>query len=276
MNVSLFQNFRREHLYRDPFPYIVIENALPESIHDELLKSYPSPELQQVNSSLNNFRWSTKARDIASIPNLADLWRQMIQYHTSQMFLDEVFKIFEQDLLEMFPERFPTQTALYSHRATTRSIAPPDRGSLALDAQIAGNTPVRTPTSPRGIHCDAPNALYGGLYYLRDSWDNSVGGDLQIWKWQSHYSFRRKSGEYRESVPLKHVSLVRTIPYISNTFVFFINSLDSLHSVTIRQPTQHTRKFINLLADADDPFFNLDPLFHHRVRNYLRHKVRAS
>ena len=271
--LSLLQNYKVEDLRVNPFPYLVIENALPDSICEELLSTYPSPESQGVDQSQNNLRWSTKARDLPKVPGLASIWAEIIAYHTSQAFLDEVLNVFQSSLLSMYTHHFPDVDSLLGSTAVTRDISTSSKGALALDAQVSGNTPTSLPSAPRGVHFDSPNALYGGLYYLRDHQDNSLGGDLQIWKWADKYNYRKKSGEYREAVPRKHVELVETVPYKLNTFVLFINSIDSLHSVTIRQPTNHTRKFINLLADSDSNYFSLNPYPHTRVRNALRRRL---
>ena len=271
--LSLLQNYKVQDLRINPFPYLVIENALPDSICEELLSTYPSPESQGVDQTLNNFRWSTKARDLPKISGLAPIWTRIIDYHTSQAFLNEVLNVFRSSLLTIYPHHFPDDDSFLGSNAVTRDISKISKGALALDAQISGNTPTTHPSAPRGVHFDSPNALYGGLYYLRDHLDNSVGGDLQIWKWADGYNFRKKSGEYRESVPKKHVELVETVPYKLNTLVLFMNSIDSLHSVTIRQPTNHTRKFINLLADSDSNYFSLNPYPSARFRNALRRRI---
>jgi hypothetical protein len=272
-SLSLLQRVTVSDIQLDPFPHVVVEDALPGDLCDQLRASYPSLESQGVDASADNLRWSTKARDIDKIPNLSGLWTEMIQFHTSQAFLDQVLTLFAQPLRELFPTRFSSALALTQQRAVVRDHKNLSPGQLALDAQISGNTPVKTPGAPRGVHFDAPNALYGGLYYLRDDSDDSLGGDLQIWKWKDSYSHEKKSGEYREGVRLRHVELVKTVPYKANTFVFFINSIDSLHAVTTREATPHTRKFLNLLADSDQNFFDLKASPHLRIRNALRRRI---
>jgi len=257
----------------DPFPHVVVHDALPQDICDKLMATFPSAEDQGINSKLNNVRWSTKARDIGQVRGLHEIWKAIIHFHTSNVFLDQFFHVFGDALLQLYPQRFPTKLSMNAVSASVRDLSSLSKTGLSLDAQISGNTPVITASAPRGIHVDAPNALYGGLYYLRHPADDSVGGDLQLWKWKDDYDFSKKSGEYREGVLPRHVNLVKTIPYQSNTLVFFLNSLDSLHSVTERQPTVHTRRFINLLADSSMPFFQLKPSPQLRLRNYVKRKL---
>ena len=248
----------------------MINNALPNEIFETLSATFPSAEDLGVDSRSNNLRWSTKAKDISRVRNLHPLWKRIVDFHTSQAFLNEVFSVFGEAIVNLYPSRFPTEESLKDVVASVRDLRSLSAKGLSLDAQISGNTPVSIATSPRGVHVDAPNALYGGLFYMRDQNDDSVGGDLQFWKWNRTYSFGKKSGEYREGVLPRHITLVKTIPYQSNTLVLFLNSLDSLHSVTVRQPTPHTRKFINLVADSSEPFFQLRPSPYLRLRNFVR------
>jgi len=274
-SVSLLQGFGPADLHLDPFPHIILTNALPAQLCDELRSTFPSLESQGVDPTADNKRWSTPARVGITMPNLSSLWKQLLEYHISQAFLDEVLKVFSASLISGFPKRFTNEALLRSQLAVPRSEENVPDNALALDAQICGNTPVRTPGQPNKVHFDATNALYAGLYYLRDDDDDSIGGDLQLWRWKSGYSYRKKSSEYNENIAPKHVELVKTIPYKANTFVLLLNGIDSLHSVTCRESTTHTRKFVNVLADSADNLFTLNPLPHLRVRNTLRRRIRS-
>lgn len=273
-SLSLLQGFNPSDLYRDPFPHVIVKNALPTRICDELRSSFPSLESQGVDPTANNKRWSTPARIGMVIPSLPHIWKQLLAYHISQEFLNEVLSVFSQDLLSCYPEMFPNPEALTSQRAVPRSGKQVPTKALALDAQICGNTPVKTPGQPNKVHFDATNALYAGLYYLRDDDDDSMGGDLQLWRWKPGYSDRKKASEYDEDISPRHIELVKTIRYEANTFVLLLNGINSLHSVTRREPTPHTRKFVNLLADSSANLFSLNPLPHLRIRNAVRRRIR--
>jgi len=259
-HLSLLQNLKRSDIYDDPFPHIIIDSALPIGLCNELQRTFPPLASLGVDETADNQRWSTSARHCQSIPGLSRAWLDMIDYHTSRTFLNEVVSTFKVQLVSLYPEYFSNSDEIMNGReCIRRGDGNIPKNCLALDAQISGNTPAKNPGQPNKIHFDATNALYAGLYYLRDASDDSEGGDLQIWRWRSTYSFREKSSAYSPNIPLRHVELVKTIPYKANTFVLLINSIDSLHSVTTRQPTIHTRKFLNLLADAPAPFFQLQP-----------------
>jgi hypothetical protein len=129
---------------------------------------------------------------------------------------------------------------------------------VLLDAQIAGNTPVTAATSVRTTHVDHGSKLFSGLFYMRSEGDNSVGGDLTISRFKPEYSLEERLGCFSGAyVDDRHVETLKTIRYSRNCLVLMINSLDSLHGVTIRRPTPHDRLFVNLIAEIDAPLYRL-------------------
>lgn len=272
-HLSLFQNVSSVDVIDDPYPHVVVQDALPDALHSELRKTFPEPETVGVDSRMDNQRWSIMARDLPRHLGVSTLWQQFVQFHASEGFWAEIVRVFGPRLTQLHPERFANVVDLNNTKVALRDPDRLDSGVLSLDAQISGNTPARTAGSPRGVHTDDPNSLYAGLYYLRATDDDSVGGDLEIWKWREGYSFRKKSSVYQERVPLKHVEHVKTVPYRSNTFVFLLNSIDALHAVTVRQPSSHRRQFLNLLADTTPPFFEYQYWTHVRLLKSLHHHM---
>lgn len=277
MELSLLQNVSKSDVILDPFPHIVISQALPDELHQKLRAEFPVPSNLGINEKIENQRWSVSAIDLPKFHNLSTLWRRFINYHTSQEFWLDFQNVFEHSIVDNYRAHFPSRESLRRTQVESRNADRAESQILALDAQISGNTPTSTSGVPRGVHTDSPNALFAGLYYLRSEVDDSKGGDLQIWRWKSGYSQKKKSNIYKEDVPAKHIELVKTIPYQSNTLVILLNSLDSLHSVTERQPTVHGRQFVNLLADSNFPFFSLTPsrlrAFTRRYQDWKRSKI---
>ena len=273
--LSVLQSCTSRDVVFEPFPHIVIKNALPLDLVEELVSEYPDLGILGVDKSIDNKRWSTPARAVSANSQISNLWKEMIEYHSSEAFFLELVSIFGDAILSKLDGIWSSRSELEHLRVGIRQQTPSDRADVFLDAQIAGNTPALTPGVPRGIHFDSRNALYAGLFYLRDPDDNSIGGDLQIWKWKSGYSNRKKASEYREGVDVNHCELIGTIPYAANTLVLLINSIDSLHSVTTRQPTPHTRKFMNLLADFNHDLFEFKPFLHRRIIPALKRRLRS-
>ena len=88
----------------------------------------------------------------------------------------------------------------------------------------------------------------------------TIGGDLTI----SRYN-RDLAGKAERHTKFKgayidddNLDVVRTVTYDKNLAVLFINSLDSVHGVTVRQPSPHSRLFVNLVGEIDPPLYNLE------------------
>jgi hypothetical protein len=267
-SLSLLQTINRSQVLTEPFPHVVIENALPDELHTELRRTFPSRHTLGVNIGQNE-RWSTSLRELREIAGITDLWRNFVEYHASRDFLNEVLDLFGESIVELYPRTFESVDDIRSRPVVVRGVGLEAQGELHLDSQVSGNTPATQCGVPRGIHFDSTESLWAGLYYLRSDADDSSGGDLELWKWPDFYSFRKKSSLYREGMNPKYARRFRTIPYKSNTFVFLINSIDSLHSVTERFPTPHTRQFLNLVCSLPAPLFRPLPLPHIRLKNLM-------
>ena len=110
----------------------------------------------------------------------------------------------------------------------------------------------------RTTHVDTGEKLFSGLFYMRDDDDNSVGGDLTISRFKRHYRFEDKLRSFNyQYVDEMHVEHITTVTYSQNVFVLLLNSLDALHGVTVRQPTPHSRRFVNLVVAVDPPLYQL-------------------
>lgn len=275
MNLSLFQRVQSTDIHSEPFPHLVIENALPDELHTELRRTFPTRQTLGVSLGQNE-RWSTSAEMLRTIEGITPLWRRFVEYHSSKNFFEDVIQAFGEQIVGLYPKIFNSLEDLRHRPVVERSCGNLLPESLSLDAQISGNSPVMRAGAPRGIHFDSTNALWAGLYYLRSESDNSIGGDLELWKWPESYGFRKKSSMYREGMKSQNVLPLKVVPYQSNTFVFLINSIDSLHSVTERMPTPHTRQFLNLVCDLQQPLFRPVPFPQTRIKNLIMRKLGLS
>ena len=128
---------------------------------------------------------------------------------------------------------------------------------VMMDALISSNTPVLTkPTSVRRGHLDLPNKLFSGLFYLRHPEDNSDGGNFEIYKFRTQKPYGFKSDL---SIHDDYLALVETVPYRGNTLVVFMNSIASLHGVSVRSLSPYARRFVNLVVEVEYPLFVSSP-----------------
>jgi hypothetical protein len=258
--ISILQNFRSSDLQTKPFTYFSIDRAVPDSLYEELSRTYPSIETIFDNCFRNkdkemaqNARYDLASAEVYETPDLPiGAWRDFIYYHTSQEFLDEVLDKFGDSIRATYPALMAAmerQAPGGKPRAGVRRHSDTaGECELALDCQVGINSPVTVEgTSVIGPHLDSPKELYAGLFYLRHQEDVAAGGDLVVYEW--------KDPQIRNFVEKRHIdpSLVverGTIPYGPNRFVWFLNSVEAVHGVTMRQRSPLPRRLCNIIAEA--------------------------
>ena len=108
MNLSLLQNFKANNFFLDPFPHIVIENALPEKLYNELSETYPTNKFNYTNQ--NNAILSINFEEIQKDNEISDLWKNFALFHQggheSENFCPQVFDIFAKKYCGYFSKFF--------------------------------------------------------------------------------------------------------------------------------------------------------------------------
>ncbi len=251
---SLLSHAQKIDVSSDPFPHIIITDPLEEEICLQLLSEYPDVNtITKEENYSSNKRFSYSASEVFGNDNISPLWKQFVQVHTSNAFLSEVVGLFEEHIRLMYPCFEKEIRELNNLTSGVRKVDNFPDVDVLLDAQICVNTPVAgTPSSVRTAHVDKPNKLFAGLYYLRSLEDTSTGGDLEI------YKFKDKPNHFRgEYIRDKYVEVVKTVKYQRNVLILFINSIYSVHGVTVRSKTNTPRYFFNLLGEVKQPLFDL-------------------
>jgi len=267
--LSLLSRFTPDKLHLDPYPHIIIEDALNKTIADELLNQFPNSSVVNSDESMDNSRWSFSACDAQRDLRVSDIWKKMIDYHTSKEFWDAIRDAFGPNLESHIRTSRNQAALLDDSRVGIRGDHNFDSSDILLEAQISGNTPVTKPTAVRGTHLDEGNKIFSGLYYLRSHKDDSVGGDFQILRWKKWVPSRLKAQMYFEGM-MDCVELVKRVPYRHNTLVLLLDSIDALHSVSVRSPTNYSRLFLNLDGVLPDYEYRLGaPNLVARVRRKL-------
>lgn len=255
--LSVLQRAAKADVRSDPFPHIILPNALPDDLYAELASSFPAPAMLKIDSSKNNLRWDYAARKVRKNTAIPQLWRDFIAYQASQAFFDEIVELFYDDIHKLYPEHFPTREAMRAMRAGIRKVDDFATKDILMDAMLSGNTPVTSASSVRSTHIDKGDKLFSGLFYMRPADYDAVGGDLTISRFKPEYgTLEEKTALYEGAyVDDRHVEHVDTVHYDKNLLVLFINSLESIHGVTVRQPSNKSRLFINLVGEVDPPLY---------------------
>lgn len=262
-HLSVLQRATAQDLKIDPFPHLVIKNALPDDLAELLTQTFDvklfdalkQSLAEQRKQALNNRRIDISYAMSKQMQDVPEIWQQFLDYHSSQDFFKEFIQLFGDQITKKYRDIFPNKEAL---EALNTGIFQQDQLNvydLLMNTAMSINTPVIQTGSVRAIHTDHGDKLYSGLYYLRRPQDDSIGGNLQILKWKNNYSELKKRFYYQEGVAPEHTEVVQEIPYGNNTFVMFINSLDALHAVTPREVTPYDRTFVNFIGVSKKKLF---------------------
>lgn len=216
-----------------PFPHVVIEDCLPWDYYRRLLDERPSYEaILKGREPGNNKRIDRCAADLLNDPLLPAVWREFIEFHTSEAFWRQIDEVF----------------GLCAPEAST-GIRFKHNTDVVLDCQIGLNTPALERSRVRGPHVDNPVEIFGGLLYMGDE---QKGGDLVIYEPVEPLLFHGKA-----EVHDFRVRSVKSVRYQHNTFVGFINLPHSVHGVTPREVTTEPRWLVNIIAEQRTPAFEL-------------------
>lgn len=244
MNLSIFQNLRKEDIEINPFPHVEIINALPSDLYEELKENYPTELIINSKDLLPNARYQISKKESLSHPELYPLWKDFISYHSSEEFFDEFLFYFGDILTELYPKFFNKSEGKI---ILTRNF----NDEVTLDCLPGLNTPPKEMSSVRGPHLDNPTLLFDALLYFRDDNDTSKGADLLIQEQASNkLRFHGKA-----EVENRFTTTKKLICYKKNSLAFFINTSRSFHAVSPREVTESLRYLTAFTARLTEPLF---------------------
>ena len=234
MSLSVLQKTHKAssvQIHAKPFPYILIEDALPEKIYQELDRTFP--EVLVMNDSYlsepNTYRYKSNPALLNNNRNtIPQIWTEFFEYHTSREYFEHCFNIFGQDL--------PS-----NKNVTIRNVD--NSGDYVTDCQFVIHEPLPKNETTRTAHLDNPIEIYAGLLYMKKEHDDSTGGDFTIYEVQEPVATK----DIR--VVTSKIKPVATVPYKPNTFCMFLNVKNSVHGVTPRVNATEIRRSINIIGE---------------------------
>jgi hypothetical protein len=266
--ISVLGRASKEDIRTEPFPHLVLRDALPQDIFEELTTGFPTNEaIAGSRAMASNKLIMVNARQVAERFALSDIWKTYFDYHTSHAFFLDVIELWQDFIEEAYPNMAavlgkPLSDATTNARRSGEAENPENRNEdIQLDCQFGINCPVDTPSSVRGPHIDSANKLFAGLLYCRHPDDDSTGGALEMYRYrdpQLHYRpgqavdrelFIGRSARKLSRVPSEDVEKITDIPYQANVLVMWLNTPYVLHGVSNRQPTPWSRRYTNLLGE---------------------------
>ncbi|MEX0909737.1 MAG: NAD(P)-dependent oxidoreductase [Candidatus Paceibacterota bacterium] len=257
MRETILSKATKADVRSDPFPHIIIRDALSEELCDELLASYPSLDILSRGQPFgDNERLSLSAHDTLEDNRIPEIWNEFVKTNSSQLFLEQFLSIFEDEIKKWYPDFENKIGPINQLRAGTRKIDSFKYADVMLDAQPSANTPSTLPSSVRGAHLDDPSKLFFGLYYMRHPDDKSRGGELILHKYKKEFE-DASIFNYRKNVSDKYMEEVGRLPYEKNTLFLALNTPNAVHGVSPRSPSQVPRYFLNILGEINTTMFRL-------------------
>ena len=240
---SLLQ--KKPTVQTDPYPHILIEEALPWSLNEKLEAEFPEKQILSTEAFDNGRTYRMKADKLLSLTFESGVWREFAEYHTSAEWFMEVYELFKPWLKDK-----PKLTSLLPNLKENLGA----RGwagkeiNLWSDCQVVMHKPITEKTS-RTAHIDNPMEMFAGLLYMPYKNDTSTGGNFQIHSTKNNIRKVDMHGGrqvYTEDLGPVHT----TVPYKRNTFVMFCNANpNTVHSVSNRiNPTMY-RRSVNIIAE---------------------------
>ena len=251
--VNLFQNSGNIKLELEPFPHIVIKNALPERIYNKLYNEFPRIEYFNEGGMQfgNNYPIFKNCSELLNDHRVSDIWKEFVHYQSSPEFFEQCVTIFKSQIEKYYSDKIDFNT-LNKDNCCKRNEGTND---WILDSQIRINTPVLQKSTIISPHCDNPYKLYVGLFYMPVQGDDA-GGNLHLYKMKDQ-SINIADVENKRFIDEKYIDIYKTIKYEPNTFVLFMNSNKSIHGVQQRDITLNIRRLCTFSASYKNKLFNM-------------------
>ena len=236
-----------QHYFEDPYPHVIIEDALPEDVYKKLYDSWPVQEIKDKLEIIGGHTFRYMSNDVLNkkIVPVSEDWENFFKAHTSQEYYSKVLNLFEKHIQHI--------DFLKQQKVVVRGSG---ESKVVTETQFVIHNPVKETT--RTDHLDNPVEIYAGLLYMRKPEDEAEGGDFVIYKSDPVFEVSRQNG--RELLETTKREVVKTIKYKPNCFVMFLNTNRAVHGVTPRINSQTERLSINIIAEVTDRKYKMFPI----------------
>jgi len=238
-NLSVIQNVKE--VYTHPYPYVCVEEALPENLYKELEETFPEELVTSTSPHDGGITYRYKCKEANHKP-IPAIWQDFFAYHTSPEYFTACLNLFA-PVIESNYNQY--KNLLDADNITVRDVD--NSGQYVTDCQFVVHEPVDQTGTSRTPHVDNPVEIYAGLLYMRKLNDISEGGNFTIHQQTGNIEQVNKSlGRQVEDNIHKPI---REVPYKANSFCMFLNVMGSIHSVTPRINPIERRRSINIIGE---------------------------
>lgn len=260
---SILGRASRSHIRLDPFPHVVIRDALPTDFYRTLVADFPPAEyVIGGKNALPNEAYRLQGFQAIADSRFGQPVKEFFRYHTSQAFFDEAMAFWKPSLEKLFGDtaRLFGKPLEWAHAVMrqpgTKKNPHNTESDLTLECQFVINSAVEKVSTVRGAHIDNPAKLFAAILYCREEEDDSTGGDLNLYRAKEEI-VRFEPFEY--GISEDRLELVETVPYGTNNLIMWLNTPASIHGVSPRSVTNRIRRYINFAGERfpreKKPFF---------------------
>ena len=257
MTASVLQNMTPEDVRFEPFPHVVIPNALVDDYYQSLADSFPDTagiknalkaackseaDTKSLKRSLRHLKRSNRrvnlpSKHVVQNGDCSAVWREFIDFHSSEVFVRQLLLVFAGAIDRFYPGLSCDNLSIARRGSTLHA-------DLWVDALKAVNTPFKRRGEITGPQTDHPNKLFIGLYYFKIP-EDTAGGDLMLYKRLTPVTKDNLKWPKPDTV-----SQTSTVPYDANTLVILLNTPQAVHGVTPRLKTPYNRRFVNFIVES--------------------------
>lgn len=255
--MSLLSNITPDQVVAEPFPHVVVENALDEELCQQLIREFPPLEtFTEGRPALSNQKIIYAGATALADPHLSDRWKKLIREHLQPSIWGEMLRLFRPHLLRAYPDFEERFGQLDELRTGVRYIDDHSRCDLLLDSELVVHVPVvGRPAIERGPHLKTCNKPFVGYLYLRPDEDETRGPD--------HVLYSVKPGaallfDRVQATDPEHLTAEKVIPYRNNTFIFFLNTPGSIQGLTARSASRVPLMMYHFVVEVREPLFEIE------------------
>ena len=223
------EKIERAEIHRDPFPYTVVSDLLPEGFFRELADTIPPLESFQPDDHIKaNLRIMERNDYFEAAPEgFKATWRRLRDDILRETIAPILVKRLEPEIRQKY-------ASLFSAELADEIMA---GGLVASDGRIMA----RKPGYNLRPHSDSAQYAVTCLLYF-SSGDDADSGALCLYRPEHRPELRHTSTYYPVKEEGISVELVKEIPIRENLFVAFLNDAESLHGARVGPHADLTRE----------------------------------
>ena len=200
---------KKPTIQTNPYPHVVIDNALPWDLYEQLENEFPEKTLLATEPLDNGICYRMMSNILLQNSFESKVWREFAEYHTSAKWFNEVVELFKPWMPKIIQHKTYTENELGARGWADKNI------NIWTDCQVVIHKPITEGTT-RTPHIDNPMEMFAGLLYMPYKNDTSTGGEFQLHAVKDTVKeVNIKAG--RQIYDYNNGGVVKTIPYKRNS-----------------------------------------------------------